>query len=237
LATTLRHQQFADRSIFTFVFFFHRSHRPHFPVIRSLSRIALNLTRPHAPPSIHVGLAFAIRLSIAVCLRSDRMIQCSSPPTIPISPSPPRDPFPYNTPSACPVRAHYHSIALRITSNPQSCRSRVFSIGFVGRFSRFVSFVLQSARCSSPSYSFPFIICLRIPCVLLFWLVLLFPLTQYRWSNVGLIVFYLLVLHRNGSDLFCGAKAEVKLLLSGVVHGCTYMMDASDYSYNLGCDF
>jgi hypothetical protein len=88
-----------------------------------------------------------------------------------------------------------------------------------------------------PFLFIPFIICLRIPCVLLFWLVLLFPLTQYRWSNVGLVVFYLLVLHRNGSDLFCGAKAEVKLLLSGVVHGCTYMMDASDYSYNLGCDF
>jgi hypothetical protein len=75
------------------------------------------------------------------------------------------------------------------------------------------------------------------PLGLLFWLILLFPLNKYRWSNVGLIVFYLLVLHRNGSDLFCGAKAEVKLLLSGVVHGCTYMMDASDYSYNLGCDF
>jgi hypothetical protein len=65
-------------------------------------------------------------------------------------------------------------------------------------------------------------------CLLLFWLILLFfPLTRYRWSNVGIDRFFFFLFsfipkRRNGSILIflhCRGAVEAE------VHSCTHMMD------------
>ena len=100
---------FADCSISTFSFLY--SHRPHFPVIRLLLRITLDLTRLHACTSLcKHARAHPHAISIIVHSESTTQHKCST------LPSSPRDLIPIGNTLR---RSHRHPIVLcadRITN-------------------------------------------------------------------------------------------------------------------------